>query len=174
MKRSKNSRLYVPTPKLRVRATRKLRATEEDESFISDNISGHDNTDDIPEYNNTEYISNFRGNTGEAESSSEMTNEEFKQQLPEHNMDINDNYQPSDIDTTDTTEEILMKNIDDSHRSLLDIVEEDEEDDSMNNSDVLEEESSNFEGFDSEYGPYFPNFTSTMIFIWITKHMICK
>ncbi|PKC54996.1 hypothetical protein RhiirA1_446940 [Rhizophagus irregularis] len=172
MKRSKNSRLYVPTPKLRVRATRKLRATEEDKSFISDNISGHDNTDDIPEYNDTEYISNFRGNTGEAESLPEMTNEEFKQQLPEHNMDINDNYQPSDIDTTDTTEEILMKNIDDSHRSLLDIVEEDEEDDSMNNSDVLEEESSNFEGFDSEYGPYFPNFTSTMIFIWITKHMI--
>ncbi|GBC46847.2 hypothetical protein GLOIN_2v1880882 [Rhizophagus irregularis DAOM 181602=DAOM 197198] len=153
MKRSKNSRLYVPTPKLRVRATRKLRATEEDESFISDNISGHDNTDDIPEYNDTEYISNFRGNTGEAESSSEMTNETLTL-------------------ATDTTEEILMKNIDDSHRSLLDIVEEDEEDDSMNNSDVLEEESSNFEGFDSEYGPYFPNFTSTMIFIWITKHMI--
>ncbi|UZO25599.1 uncharacterized protein OCT59_017864 [Rhizophagus irregularis] len=126
MKRSKNSRLYVPTPKLRVRATRKLRATEEDESFISDNISGHDNTDDIPEYNDTEYISNFRGNTGEAESSSEMTNETLTL-------------------ATDTTEEILMKNIDDSHRSLLDIVEEDEEDDSMNNSDVLEEESSNFE-----------------------------
>ena len=39
---------------------------------------------------------------------------------------------------------------------------------------VLEEESSNFEGFSGKYGPYFPNFTSLMIFIWITKHMICK
>lgn len=85
-------------------------------------------------------------------------------------MDVNNNYQPSDIDTT---EEILMENINDSHRSLLDIVEEEDDDDSVN-SDVLEEESSNFEGFDSEYGPYFPNFTSTMIFIWITKHMICE
>jgi hypothetical protein len=65
----------VPTPKLRVRATKELRATEEDESFISDNISGHDNTDDVPEYDDTEYISNFRKNTDEAESSSEMTNE---------------------------------------------------------------------------------------------------
>ncbi|RIB30475.1 hypothetical protein C2G38_2026819 [Gigaspora rosea] len=31
---------------------------------------------------------------------------------------------------------------------------------------------SDFEGFESEYGPYFPNFTSAMFFIWITKHMI--
>jgi len=61
--------------------------------------------------------------------------------------------------------------IDDSHsRSLLEIVEEEV---SMN-SDELEEESSNFEGFNGEYGPYFPTFTLTMIFIWITKHMICK
>ncbi|CAB4423898.1 unnamed protein product [Rhizophagus irregularis] len=37
---------------------------------------------------------------------------------------------------------------------------------------VLEEGSFDFEGFSGEYGPYFPNFTSSMIFIWITKHMI--
>ena len=42
------------------------------------------------------------------------------------------------------------------------------------NDDILEEESSNYKGFDGEYGLYFPNFTSAMIFIWITKHMICK
>jgi hypothetical protein len=39
---------------------------------------------------------------------------------------------------------------------------------------VLEEESSNFESFSGKYDLYFPNFTSLMIFIWITKHMICK
>jgi len=30
-----------------------------------------------------------------------------------------------------------------------------------------------FKAFEGEYGPYFPDFTSTMLFIWITKHMIC-
>lgn len=42
------------------------------------------------------------------------------------------------------------------------------------NDDILEEESSDFKGFDGKYGPYFPNFTSAMLFIWITKHMICE
>jgi hypothetical protein len=73
----------------------------------------------------------------------------------EYDMDI-DNSQPSDID--------------DSYRSLLDIIEGEVSMDS----DVLEEVSSSFEGFNGEYGPYFPNFTSTMIFIWINKHMICE
>lgn len=57
---------------------------------------------------------------------------------------------------------------------LLDIVEDSEpEEDPLINAEILEE-SSNFKGFDGEYGPYFPNFTSAMLFIWITKHMICK
>ena len=81
--------------------------------------------------------------------------------------DDDSNYQSSDIDII---EEVLTEDVDDSYRSLLDILEEEV---SMDG-DVLEEESSDFEGFDGEYGPYFPNFTSTMIFIWITKHMICK
>lgn len=84
-------------------------------------------------------------------------------QVPEHDMDVDSNYQLS-------VEEISTEDIDDSYRSLLDIMEEDV----SVNSDVLEEESSNFKGFDSEYGPYFPNFTSAMIFIWVTKHMICE
>ena len=79
-------------------------------------------------------------------------------------MDIDSNYQPLDI------EEVSIEDIDDLRRSLLDIVEEEV----LTDSDVLEEESSSFEGFDSEYGPYFPNFTSAMIFIWVTKHMICE
>ena len=81
------------------------------------------------------------------------------------NLDIDNNFQPSEIDII---EEV---SIDNSHsKSLLDIVEEEV----LMNSDVLEEESSNFKGFDGKYSPYFPTFTSTMIFIWITKHMICE
>jgi hypothetical protein len=87
------------------------------------------------------------------------------QHFPMDNDD-DSNYQSSDIDAI---EEVSIEDIDDSYRSLLDILGEVSMD-----SDVLEEESSNFEGFDGEYGPYFPNFTSTMIFIWITKHMICE
>jgi len=68
-------------------------------------------------------------------------------------------------------EVVSIEDIDDSYRFLLDIVEKEV---SIDNEDVLEEESSDFREFDGEYGPYFPNFTLTMIFIWITKHMICK
>ncbi|CAB4392750.1 unnamed protein product [Rhizophagus irregularis] len=76
-------------------------------------------------------------------------------------MDIDDNY---------IIEEVSIEDIDDSYRPLLNVMEEEVPVDS----DVLEEESPNFKGFDGEYGLYFPNFTSAMIFIWITKHMICK
>ncbi|PYL19235.1 MAG: hypothetical protein DME30_01175 [Verrucomicrobia bacterium] len=31
-----------------------------------------------------------------------------------------------------------------------------------------------FQPFDGEYGPYFANFTEQMLFLWVTKHMICK
>lgn len=76
-------------------------------------------------------------------------------------MDIDDNY---------IIEEVSIEDIDDPYRPLLDATEEEIPVDS----DVLEEESPDFKGFDGEYGPYFPNFTFAMIFIWITKHMICK
>ncbi|CAG8746635.1 12539_t:CDS:2, partial [Funneliformis caledonium] len=38
--------------------------------------------------------------------------------------------------------------------------------------DLLEGESFGFKGFNGKYGLYFPNFTSAMLFVWITKHMI--
>ena len=31
-----------------------------------------------------------------------------------------------------------------------------------------------FQPFDGKYGPYFANFTEQMLFLWVTKHMICK
>src|SRR3989440_6807664 len=31
-----------------------------------------------------------------------------------------------------------------------------------------------FQPFDGEYSPYFANFTEQMLFLWVTKHMICK
>jgi hypothetical protein len=75
------------------------------------------------------------------------------------------------IEDDEILDDVSIQDIDDSYRSLLDIVEKE---DLVDSDDILEEESSDFKAFDGEYGPYFPNFTSTMIFIWITKHMICK
>ena len=31
-----------------------------------------------------------------------------------------------------------------------------------------------FQPFDGEYGLYFANFTEQMLFLWVTKHIICK
>ena len=92
----------------------------------------------------------------------------------EYDTDMDNNYNPlddiinasiEDIDDSnrlllDIIEEDSIEDIDDLYRSLLDIAN-----DTPVNNDVLEEESSNFKGFDGEYGPYFPNFTSMMIFI---------
>ena len=38
---------------------------------------------------------------------------------------------------------------------------------------VCDEAPQSMNQFDGAYGPYFPNFTATMLFIWVTKHMIC-
>ncbi|CAG8480313.1 11358_t:CDS:2 [Funneliformis mosseae] len=47
-----------------------------------------------------------------------------------------------------------------------------EEEEFFDNYDLLEKESSDFKDFNRKYGPFFPNFTSSMLFIWITKHII--
>ena len=41
------------------------------------------------------------------------------------------------------------------------------------NAKTCDEASQNMNSFNGAYGPYFPNFTATMLFIWVTKHMIC-
>ena len=53
------------------------------------------------------------------------------------------------------------------------ISQEDEDELSHPYCNIAEEASSLFEGCSGEYGPYFPNFTAVMLFIWIHKHMIC-
>ena len=39
--------------------------------------------------------------------------------------------------------------------------------------EVCDQASENMNEFDGSYGPYFPNFTATMLFFWVTKHIIC-
>jgi hypothetical protein len=63
-------------------------------------------------------------------------------------------------------------------------IEEDDEMDMQNNGDneplsfdfeskIIEEQNLNT-SYDGDYGPYFPNATTFMLFTWCTKHMISK
>ncbi len=52
--------------------------------------------------------------------------------------------------------------------------EQDDDSEVEDESTIVDESSSFFEGFHGEYGPYFENFTSTMLFTWISKYMICE
>ncbi|CAG8643437.1 1418_t:CDS:2, partial [Paraglomus brasilianum] len=52
------------------------------------------------------------------------------------------------------------------------ISQEDEDELSHLYCNIAEEASSLFEGCSGKCGPYFPNFTAAMLFIWIHKHMI--
>ena len=56
----------------------------------------------------------------------------------------------------------------------LDEEQDDDSDEMEDESTVVDESHPFFKGFHGEYGPYFQNFTSTMLFTWISKHMICE
>src|SRR5687767_14657493 len=114
----------------------------------------------------------------------------YQQQTLDH-KDV-DNYYPlhrlllddiEEVSMNDDVEDLLNNNM----ISVNDIVYDDESDDTVKEvlvnddksgesdieedlvDDMLEDSSFDFEGFDGEYDPYFPNFTSAIIFIWITK-----
>ncbi|CAG8548567.1 3369_t:CDS:2 [Paraglomus occultum] len=59
---------------------------------------------------------------------------------------------------------------------IFDQYPEEEDDDDINmqdlNAKTCDEASQNMGSFNGAHGPYFPNFTATMLFIWVTKHMI--
>ena len=62
---------------------------------------------------------------------------------------------------------ILIHSITGESNSYNEYNEEEEE------REVCNQASENMNEFNRSYGPYFPNFTATMLFFWVTKHMIC-
>lgn len=156
MRRAKTSWQYETVPKSRTKAKK----SRYEETFIdTENVIPFESDDTTPL--DTDVIP-FNFNIPENES----TDENLSNKDPTN--DFNDDYS-MDIDNY-IIEEGSIEDIDNTYRPLLDVIEEEV----LVDNDVLEEESSDFKGFDGEYGPYFPNFTSAMIFIWITKHMICE
>ncbi|KAF0538289.1 hypothetical protein F8M41_007974 [Gigaspora margarita] len=81
--------------------------------------------------------------------------------LVDYGMNLLDDKVPVDSEEFDITEILVNDVLEDSDKSNF-------------TDDVLEDMTTEFEGFNSEYGPYFPNFTLAMIFVWITKHMISE
>jgi hypothetical protein len=157
MRRPKTSRQYETIPKSRVKAKK----SRYEETFIDTENGIPFESEDITPLYTEEVTPNIPEN--------ESTDEKLSNEEPLAINDFNEEYS-MDTDDYIMEEEVSIEDIDDSYRPLLDIIEEEV----LVNSDVLEKESSDFKGFDGEYGPYFPNFTSAMIFIWITKHMICE
>ncbi|CAG8754804.1 18868_t:CDS:2, partial [Gigaspora rosea] len=141
---------------------------EETEETLSDKFSDNDHDD-------TENVTlSSEENIIERTESSSIISYISSNEKPGKTRDENlDNYQPSYrplSDILDLLEEASIESDSDSiynHRN-----DEHSESDTIEVDNVLEDMTSDFEGFESEYGPYFPNFTSAMFFIWITKHMI--
>ncbi|GES99006.1 hypothetical protein GLOIN_2v1880882 [Rhizophagus clarus] len=168
MKRSsRTTRTHVSIPKLRIRSKKTL---YDEGPSTSDNILERRKMEDInPSFEELE-----TANYIQLKSSSE-------QQMHDHEVLINEdvnNLADTDDDNIFSAEgNIPADNYEPKESGIEErsVLDDDKSEDSGIYDDldeVLEEFSLDFEGFDGEYGPYFPNFTSAMIYIWITKHMI--
>ncbi|CAG8773718.1 3210_t:CDS:2, partial [Gigaspora rosea] len=157
MKRSnRTTRSYIPVPKLRIKL-KKPKYEEIEEISVSDKTSEHSNTEPT-------YWSSKEHLNEETESvlttSYTLLNETSLVDIIEvpvecDEFDVNSLYEITD-------NELLPEASVDSGESDIEV--------SINS--VLENTSSDFKGFDGEYGPYFSNFISAMIFTWVTKHMV--
>ncbi|CAG8608405.1 7757_t:CDS:2, partial [Dentiscutata heterogama] len=188
MKRSnRTTRAHMPMPKLRIKSKNKLENAKR--TSIDDHISEHNNMDDIDLF----FEENQVEETGDSSTSNYILPSEPRESInnyqPQYSSLIDtigktsvnyDEFNISDMNSTYDNESLsdildVVENSDDES-DILDVVENsDDESDILEEAletDILEDMSSDFEGFNNKYGPYFSNFTSAMIFIWITKHMI--
>src|SRR2546423_3929760 len=120
---------------------------------------------------NTDNAVNFFSNSADASVNSE--------ELEDVSIN-NDNFEDISSNEDDVPEK------DDDFSSHEDDFSSHEDDDPENDDDFSQNDDYNpstqkmadgpepFQPFDGEYGPYFANFTEQMLFLWVTKHMICK
>ena len=120
---------------------------------------------------NTDNTVNFFSNSADASVNSE--------ELEDVSIN-NDNFEDISSNEDDVPEK------DDDFSSHDDDFSSHEDDDPENDDDFSQNDDYNpstqkmadgpepFQPFDGEYGPYFANFTEQMLFLWVTKHMICK
>ena len=114
------------------------------------------------------------------------------EEISTHNYDLQDNdndvsdhnYGHEDSDSNVSTYDNDLQDSDSDISANNDSSDQDN-DDFFQNSNVdnpninngsqkVADESASFDPFDGNYGPYFANYTEQMLFLWITKHMICE
>ncbi|KAF0551526.1 hypothetical protein F8M41_023287 [Gigaspora margarita] len=135
---------------------------EVEETSASDEVSEHSNTENIslPSEKSSVEETEILSNANYISPETSLVN----------TMEASIDYEESDMDSI--YEIMNNEQLPDDIEASIDSYESDETNVEDPTNDVLEDMSSEFKGFDGEYGPYFPNFTSAMMFIWITKHMI--
>ena len=120
---------------------------------------------------NTDNAVNFFSNSADASVNSE--------ELEDVSIN-NDNFEDISSNEDDIPEkDDNFSSHDDDFSSYKDDNPENDDDFSKNDdynssTQKMADEPKPFQLFDSEYGPYFANFTEQMLFLWVTKHMICK
>ncbi|CAG8724668.1 2397_t:CDS:2 [Funneliformis caledonium] len=165
---------YALFLKLRVRSSKKIQNEENNESSISsDNSSEHiDNVEDVLYDNVSEHI-----NTESVASTEDVLYDNVSEYINTKSITlvIEEELKVKSSNSYISSEITINKNFDEQmqdyqfpYKLLLNTKEEE----FFEDYDLLEKESSDFKGFDREYDLYFPNFTSAILFIWITKHMI--
>src|SRR5579883_611281 len=102
---------------------------------------------------------------------------------PENDNDFSSN---EDDDDPENDNDFSSNEDDDDPENDNDFSSNEDDDDLENDNDFSQNDDYNpttqkmadgpepFQPFDGEYGPYFANFTEQMLFLWVTKHMICK
>ena len=146
-----------------------MRMTSEDQYF-------HDN------YNEDEGEDETQGNEGMDTDESDVESEDETQGNEEMDTDESDVEESEDeaqeneeMDTDGSDVEEAL--IDDEHREDESENASQEEMNEGEDSDIeeilVDEREKSFKGFSGDYGPYYQNFTSMMLFLWISKHMIC-
>src|SRR2546421_6426555 len=120
---------------------------------------------------NTDNAVNFFSNSADASVNSE--------ELEDVSIN-NDNFEDISSNEDDISEKDNdFSSHDDDFSSHEDDDPENDDDFSQNNdynpsTQKMADGPEPFQPFDGEYGPYFANFTEQMLFLWVTKHMICK
>ena len=134
---------------------------------------------------NTDNAVNFFSNSADASVNSEeledvsINNDNFE------DISSNEDDVPEKDDDFSSHDDDFSSH-DDDFSSHEDDFSSHEDDDPENDDDFSQNDNYNpstqkmadgpepFQPFDGEYGPYFANFTEQMLFLWVTKHMICK
>jgi len=125
---------------------------------LSTHSNFQDNTEDISLYESASTSKNVL--THESDTSSHNTQNSESNVSAYNFQDVIESDNSSDQDNDDFFETEEDSNIDNLNTN--------------NFSQKVANEPTTFEPFSSNYGLYFTNFTEQMLFLWITKYMICK